>query len=342
MNENIVKKKRRNVYIDLFRYVLSFLVICIHISYTVFDFNFLPICRLAVPMFFVISGYFAFSKDKDRELAKAKTSMKRNLQYFAIVFVIYFIFYDIVKLLKGTITLKNYFYKLFNVNMLFDFFFFNKPTFGSQVMWFVLALFVLSIFHYLICKTNKQKLYYVLLPVCLMVYFVMFSQKVDIWYIRNWLFCGLPCFLAGYFAKAFIETKENKKTLFGILEIVCAIGFLCLGFLEDKIFPSSAYYLSSILSAVCFLYFFDFLNNLGKNEEACNEGKFNKFFYNWIGDKGAFYIYIIHVFFDIYLSEVLPINFGLNVLVFVLSFAVYEMFFLAVKFTKHLIKKKSK
>lgn len=42
-------KKGRNVYLDLFRFFLAFMIICIHLTIETYDF--FPLYRLAVPMF---------------------------------------------------------------------------------------------------------------------------------------------------------------------------------------------------------------------------------------------------------------------------------------------------
>ena len=53
MQQNV---KSRNVFLDLFKFFLYFLVIAIHLAGESYS-NF-PLYRLAVPMFFLISGYF--------------------------------------------------------------------------------------------------------------------------------------------------------------------------------------------------------------------------------------------------------------------------------------------
>ena len=52
---------KRNVYLDLFKYFLSFLVIAIHLTGEYY--SHFPLYRLAVAMFFLISGYFNYSPD---------------------------------------------------------------------------------------------------------------------------------------------------------------------------------------------------------------------------------------------------------------------------------------
>jgi hypothetical protein len=56
-------QKRRNFYLDLFKFFLCFLVIAIHLTGDIYWY--FPVYRLAVPMFFIISGYFNYSEDKE-------------------------------------------------------------------------------------------------------------------------------------------------------------------------------------------------------------------------------------------------------------------------------------
>lgn len=58
------KEKGRNVYLDLFRFFLAFMIICIHLTDK--EYAFFPLYRLAVPMFFMLSGYFLYSVDVPR------------------------------------------------------------------------------------------------------------------------------------------------------------------------------------------------------------------------------------------------------------------------------------
>ena len=72
------KQKIRNVWLDLFRFVLIFMVINIHFNQ---ESLFLPVFRMAVPMFFMISGYFSYSKDVGLQTNKNKKLIKSTLKY---------------------------------------------------------------------------------------------------------------------------------------------------------------------------------------------------------------------------------------------------------------------
>lgn len=97
---NIKLKSSRNIYLDLYRIFLSFLVICIHLSGK--DYITYPLYRLAVPSFFMISGYFLYSNDYNKESKKAISFIARNAKYMIIGIVFYTIYELIFCIVDGT------------------------------------------------------------------------------------------------------------------------------------------------------------------------------------------------------------------------------------------------
>lgn len=320
-------KKSRNIYLDLFKYVLCYLVICIHLvgeSYWHF-----PIYRLAVPMFFLISGYFSYKK-QDQEIY-AKESIKRNLKYLFVGFLIYIIFDFIMCFVEGHGV--GYFWTtLFYENLFLDFVILNRPiTYTGAQLWFLIALLIVSIVHWLLVKYNKTKFYKFIIPICLALYFffsaymyIFQSTDMPIRYVRNaWLF-GLPVFGLGYMLAKF---DFNKKSYFKYLYLVFAIIFFVLQIFEDQLlrFLSNdsplniEMYISSLLSAVLFLQFF-----LGIKKSNCN------WYYKWIGKNAPYYIYILHMAVAVVLSKFITWNNLLfkSFVVLLVSFVIYELCYL--------------
>ena len=72
----------RNLGIDILRILMAFFVVCQHISnYSLVDFI-LPQSRIAVPVFFIISGYFLYDKDQAEVRRKIAKSFKHILKIF--------------------------------------------------------------------------------------------------------------------------------------------------------------------------------------------------------------------------------------------------------------------
>jgi len=101
MKEEIVQKLKRNVWLDIFRYFLAFLVICIHLNKKLFGVKFIALCRLGVVMFFMISGFFMMAETKEKQLEKIKKAFKRLWIYLGIGIAIVLTYYIIRNITNG-------------------------------------------------------------------------------------------------------------------------------------------------------------------------------------------------------------------------------------------------
>lgn len=320
-------KQKRNVYLDLFRFFLSFLVVCIH----VFDDGhpLFPLFRLAVPMFFLISGYFSYTTAEDKA-ARALRASARTFRYLAFGFLFYAIFDFVMCYVKGN-GVGYYFTTLFYESFVYEFIFLNKPIgYTGAQLWFLIALFIVSLVHYLLVRFDKTRWYRVIVPVTFAIYFffagyMYLFQNTDmpIRYTRNAWFFGLPCFGLGYLLGG---VNFHKKKWYKYLYLPLAIVFYLLQILEYNLLKtdniSLEMYTTGVISAVFFLQFF-----LGIEKSDC------PFFYRWIGKNASFYIYILHLAMMVVQQMVYPIGepFTRALVVFFASFALYEIVFLLSK-----------
>ena len=135
---------------DLVKFFLSLLVLAIHSE--LYPMVLYPWLRIAVPLFFVISSYFVFSKMHDAPADKQKQILKkfvaRNLQLYLCWFVI---------LLPATYYLrKNVFFTrdiLSNVWELVKGFLFGSTFFAS---WFIMATVIGVLLVHLLCKWLRK------------------------------------------------------------------------------------------------------------------------------------------------------------------------------------------
>lgn len=237
------KPSGRNVYLDLFKFFLCYMVICIHLVQTKYPIY--PLYRLSVPMFFLISGYFLYTPDPDKAKGRAPGFIRRCATYMAVGIAIHTVYEVIAYLVDGTSVgwlLTTLFYddpSLF----WFRFFFENAPipyyTVGAQ-MWFLIALFTVSLVHYLLARSGKLWWYKWIVPVCFVCYFfftagVYFFQpetSVQMRYMRNAWFFGLPCFGLGYLLAGI---KWPRTRLAQIIYGVLGVGFFALQMVEDSL-----------------------------------------------------------------------------------------------------------
>lgn len=314
--------KTRNVYLDVFKYFLCYLVICIHLvgeSYSHF-----PLYRLAVPMFFLISGYFSYVEgDKEK---RALGNIKRTGKYLLIGFLIYIVFDFIGCYINGN-GVGYYFTTLFYQDIFLNLVILNTPiTYTGAQLWFLIALFFVSVVHYLLVRYKKEKWYYYIVPICFALYF-FFSAYMYIFqytdmpirYVRNaWLF-GLPVFGLGYLIA---RINFNKKPFYKYIYLALAIIFFVLQIYEDRLLRylsndaplNIEMYITSVLSAVCFLQFFLGIKNANSDK-----------YYRVFGKNGSFYVYILHMAVAVVLSYFMSFNNLLlkSLLVLVISFLLY-------------------
>lgn len=326
------KSKGRNVFLDLFKFFLCFLVIAIHLSGEIYPH--FPLYRLAVPMFFLISGYFNYTNDKERKLQKAVGFIKRTAKYMLVGFLIYIIF-DFIMCYIDSHGVGYYFTTLFYEDFLLEFFILNRPiTYTGAQLWFLIALFVVSLIHYALVHFDKLHYYKAIAPICFSIYFffsgymyLLQDTDMPIRYTRNALFFGLPNFALGYMLAGI---NFHKKSWYKYLYLVFGILFFFLQIFEYRLvkteYISMEMYLSSVLSAVCFLQFF-----LGIKRADC------PFYYKWIGKSAPFYIYIFHMAVAVVLSKFIsfPNTMFKCACVLFVSFAIYEVCYLLSIFIRY-------
>ena len=335
-------EKGRNVYLDLFRFFLAFMIVCIHLTDKVYAFY--PLYRLSVPMFFMISGYFIYTADPQKEEKKGAGFVRRSAMYMLIGIAFYTV-YEFVSCLRSGTSVGWFFTTIFyeGNSPFFKFFFLNAPipyyTVGAQ-LWFLIALFVLSLVHFLLVKLQKTHLYKILVPLCFAIYFffsgfmyiIQPHTDIPVRYMRNAWFFGVPTFGLGYLMA---QRNWHKKSWYKYIYLALALLFFALQIPEDRLVSREnsglEMYITGVISAVCFLQFF-----MGIQKADC------RFFYTWIGKSAPFYIYILHMGVASTLSSFLtfPNLMQKSAVVFLVSFCIYEIVFLIGKLAKRLAVKK--
>jgi len=309
---------QRNIFLDLFKYVLVFLVISIHYnSYSLL----MPVFRVAVPMFFMISGFYNYADSKEKRLKKCYGFMKSSLKYLLIGTIIYFV-YDIYKCIFNGENVVEFVDRLFYKDFSNDFIIFNTSNTSGYHLWFLIALFVCSLIHYLFVETDNCKLYYYLTPILFILVFSMngylhlvfdYSQPIE--HYRNVLFMGMPLFSTGFLLGKF----RNKQFSSKIKVLFALLGSYFLFFSTyEKTLIKMEFYISSVLASIFLLLFF--------NSLSIKDNKFTKFYYKWIGKNSVFYIYIFHIMvYEIFVSSIVTSATIKCLLTFLFSFAIYEI-----------------
>lgn len=314
---------KRNIWLDIFKLFLCFLVICIHYVRQMYDH--FPIYRMAVPTFFLISGYFMFIKAPEDNETKALSFVRRSLIYMLIGLGLHFVF-DFFLTFRSDGSLSDFFETQIYNDFFRNFVFYNYPLSktGSH-LWYLIALFIVSIIHYLLVKLKLLKTYPIIIIFSLTIHFIfsgyipdVVDEAVSLFYIRNAFFMGLPLFGLGY-----LMAKVNFHPNLWIKYMYLGLGIFFFFFqIVDADGMILEMYPSSILAGVFLLQFFLSLKPIKSD-----------WYYKWFGKNLPFYIYALHKIVGYVLTE----NFNINnsypkaVLVFIISFALYEIVFLGVK-----------
>ncbi len=312
--------KHRNLWLDLFKLCMCWMIISIHFVWETYAY--FPVYRLAVPLFFLISGYFNFRKDKNPE--GACTFIKRSAKYMVIGFAFYIIFDFIMCYVDGK-GVGYYFTTLFYENILFDFFFLNRPiTYSGAQLWFLIALFVVSLVHYALVRFEKTRWYQWIVPVGLGIqlffgaYMRVFQETdMPIRYTRNAWFNGLPFFGLGYLLA---QVDFHKKVWYKYLYLVLAVTFTLLQIPEGH-FVDAEVYASTVPAAVFTLLFF-----LGLKSPKAD------FYYKWFGKNMPFYVYILHMAVGIVVGRLWSFEslFVRSLVILAISIGIYEVIYLSI------------
>lgn len=279
---NKVCLKNRRLGIDILRIICAFLIICIHTNnYPGF---LIPIMRMAVPVFFMITGYFVIN-DFSQQIKKVFILLcEANLLYFAWILFKYFMGFSSGISLSEIFKVENIVYILaFNMNPI------------TSHLWYLGAIIYVYLFVYLIKKHLKGKwLYCIALFLYIIglsleyVFPLIFSVSVPLCVYRNFLFMGIPFFLLGAY---FRDYPVKCNSLFLLLSCIasCALNY-CEAFFwksnyRSSIFIPEFYICTPILASSVFLLFLKIENKKDSKELIWLAG-FGKYLTTWI--------YIIH------------------------------------------------
>ncbi len=268
--------KEKNRCINFMKGICCIVIILMHCSFPNRIGNLITYpFKIAVPFFFVISGYFAYRNDNKKLLHKALHILKL-LFVSEIIYIFYFLIFDKMQLRENFNGIKQIL-KIIFVGTLST----------NNALWFLYALFWSYIALMVIHKFKLYKLSHMIAIVVLVVHVVVRSLVRDgSWYddsyFRNFLLFGLPFVLLGSFIKAqeenLVKMFSNKMCLVGALigEIMIIIEYILL--------DASDYYIGSIITT-----FFVFLFAIKNPKLYINKTV------EFIGEKLSLYVYIFHM-----------------------------------------------
>lgn len=182
----------RNCAFDVIKFVSAFLVVCIHFAPhgNLYDAYVNAICRIAVPLFFIITGYHY---DSICSAGKFKTYILRIIMLTVFASVFYLLVY-VVKHWPLDNLIDN-FSKTFSLKNICLWIFFNCYPLSDH-LWYLYALIYTLIICVIADKLKLTKFLFYSVPVLLLIHGILNYECYNV-YVRNWIFMGLPFVATG-------------------------------------------------------------------------------------------------------------------------------------------------
>ena len=202
------------------------------------------LARFAVPLFFMVSGYFAYGRPETvirRRMGKTfRVFLGANLVYF---FWSLFLLYQDGELTGRAVA------EFFSPASFWQFILWNQSPFMYH-LWFLGALLYCYLFYSLLLRFQLEERVYILIPLCLAANLILgeglgiLGSKVPVFYMRNFWVTGLPFFLWGHW---FAGKQKKLSTRPGFLVCAAAAG-ACLSMGEMLASGGAELYLGTIVA----------------------------------------------------------------------------------------------
>lgn len=281
--------KERICRIDALKFFAAFLVICLHIGMPKSFYNtyyIKSVCQIAVPIFFICSGYFF---DENKKISK---SLIKLLKIFCISFLLYFLFGLIYNYLTTGESAQIYLNNRFSIGSILKLLFFNDvaPTmYAGRHLWYLLALIYILIIEKVAKINNKWMI--IITVVLLVVNLLLGSYSMSVFnrefapcLTRNFLLMGIPMFNIGRIIANYYK-ENNTKHINKIMIVVFLFLLIAETFLNHYIIKDEMGDLLLSTIALAVILFCSVLQ-LKETKQLCKLGNYGKNY--------GLYIYIIH------------------------------------------------
>ena len=294
MNHDYQTDSQRNYCLFLFEIIASIFVVSIHIKFPGFFGRLMENTgRFAVPLFFVIAGFFLYKPGISEIEFRAK--LKRRIKRLAILLLISGTLYLICGVVGHFFNL-GYSFSEINTFRIIAFFLLNNPL-VSQHNWFLMALINAYGFMYLFPKVfiGKDKW---IIPIISVLSLVLIGHIVAYQFnwgvetipyciFRNWLLSAIPFISLGILLKRKEEALRALKLKYVItclsLTFLLMIGELFL--YQELLHASPEFGVFNVLFVVLIICLGVQMPNLGKRIKLTHvQGNWTK------------YVYILHMF----------------------------------------------
>lgn len=299
---NNLQSRQNNI--DILKAICAFYIVCIHVPFPgIAGEYFTPLTRIAVSIFFMITGYFYSDVvNKHGEIRQIRKILKlvieANIIYLAWKCFCSVIIYNI-DLFQNIFTLKN----------LLKFVLLNESPFSGH-LWYLSAILYVLIIIFIANKLNCNTLLYILTPILLLCDLILGKYSIVIWgrefpyiLVRNFLFVGIPYFCIGHLVRDGFG-KNIGKRMSGWMILLFSLTSLLEHFILVSVDMNATrdHYISTTFLAVSVFIFILKCNNLLGNEPKVHKmirgGRQSiTDILTIIGSKYSTWLYILHPIF---------------------------------------------
>ena len=275
--------------IDILKAICAFLIVCIHVPFPGrVGAYFTALTRIAVPVFFMITGYF-YSDTVARH--KEKRQIKKILYLVVEANVLFFVWNIALNVLRRE-NIVAYIRSIFTGKNIIEFLALNESPLAGH-LWYLGAILYVLVIVLLVDKLDCRKLLYYLTPVLLIVDLMLGKYSLLIFHrefpyilVRNFLCVGIPYFCIGNLIREKRYSEKWNKKVLQILIIAFAITTLAERFalVNAGLNATRDHYISTTFLAIC-LFVYTLKSNWHNKGLAM------------IGRKYSTWLYIIHPIF---------------------------------------------
>ena len=255
-------EQKKNQTLELLKLLAAYMVVFIHVPfYGVFGSTANALARFAVPLFFLVSGFFSYN-------ITPKKIGKRILHIFSLMIfaiLLYEVYKTVLFLGRGDPQgLAEYFSIYTDPVMWVKLFTLNQPFHGNYI-WYLPALIYVYFSHYLcIVLKIKDKVIFIVSFVLLVIHIILaeglliFDFRIPESVIRNFLLMGLPFYGMGLMARKYEERLQRTPmpVAMGILVFGIAATLLSRMFIgKNELYLGSVFVLIALV--IVFIRFKD-------------------------------------------------------------------------------------
>ena len=282
--------KNRNPMLDFIKGIACICVVFIHVTFPDrFGLILKNICGYAVPLFFVIAGYYAGGRQEQ----VVKRRLYKILKILLFAYIVFFCIECIEQLRNNNIV--TWLHSIVSIKAFIKFFVFCTIDFAIP-LWYLIAQSETYIFRYIIVKFKLEKKMLKVMPLLFVLQVILRTTCETIncnWFWKiNFVTGSLTWFLLGYYIYN-IEIEKIKKIENRVLVFCGMIGMMiaCIPILFSlKVNFSSIGYIPYATAIFLFA-----IKNGGYSISQKME---------YLGEKLSLWVYIFHVPMSIVISHV--------------------------------------